>query len=302
MRLASVITCSVLSACTTEALDPPTGPIERYVISAQQLPKTNVGAREHGLDLNGDKTPDNQLGMIMPLLADRGMSPATGAEALIDRGDILMLVQLQRAEPGADDTLAFSLYEGANPSITPCADELDAVCRRHLQGDAQFDVVETTDPLVSPNAERPVIGPGSLTVAFGFFGEPVQLELLGARARILEATGTTMRGTIGGAITRADIENKLVPPFQRALEQLVAAQCTLVGPPACGCATTTDEYDARYWLGSFDVAPKDCVITAEEIVKSSIVISLTSPDVAIDGEHLLSFGFGFEAVAAAFEP
>ena len=70
--------------------------------------------------------------------------------------------------------------------------------------------------------------------------------------------------------------------------------------PASFCGCPVAEYGGRYWFGTFDTNPKDCVITDEEIISNSLYISLTSPDVAIEGEMLLSVGIGFEAVPASF--
>ena len=55
-----------------------------------------------------------------------------------------------------------------------------------------------------------------------------------------------------------------------------------------------------YLLRYFDVSPRDCVVTIDEVSRNSLVISPLSPDMKIDGVPMISFGFGFEAVPASF--
>jgi hypothetical protein len=68
-------------------------------------------------------------------------------------------------------------------------------------------------------------------------------------------------------------------------------------PPRCGCALTPT-YNLDLWLYAFDTSPQDCIITTTEILQDSTTNSLTTPDVTIAGERVLSFGFGFTAAAA----
>ena len=97
---------------------------------------------------------------------------------------------------------------------------------------------------------------------------------------------------------RHAIATKIAPAFQRALEAIVKRDCsTRDTPPLCGCITDSA---AKAWLGYADTRPKDCVITVEEILTSSIVISAIAPDVTIDGEPALSLGLRLEAVPASF--
>jgi hypothetical protein len=81
------------------------------------------------------------------------------------------------------------------------------------------------------------------------------------------------------------------------LNELVAAQCT-GGDPAsgCGCRSGSDPYA---WLVMFDTTPKDCTVTVEEVLANEIVKSLVMPDVTIDGEQVLSIGFGVTGIPAS---
>src|SRR5574338_440669 len=63
----------LISGCVdTGASDDVTGPFtgtpRRYVIDRIELPTNNNEARGFGLDLNGDRTVDNQLGMVISTL------------------------------------------------------------------------------------------------------------------------------------------------------------------------------------------------------------------------------------------
>lgn len=126
--------CVILLCACNEPLTPPTGPIHRYVVSSQQFPRTNTEAlRVFGSDLTGDDIAESQLGTVMALLHDRMIWPFDDAGIAIDRGDAIMLAELQTSAPEDPvDAVALTMFRGANPGPAPCVDAQDSACRRHL--------------------------------------------------------------------------------------------------------------------------------------------------------------------------
>ena len=53
-------------------------------------------------------------------------------------------------------------------------------------------------------------------------------------------------------------------------------------------------------LGLFDTTPKDCMVTVDEIKNNSLIVSLLSPDVTVDGKMALSLGIKATAVKATY--
>jgi len=279
------------------------GPHYHYVIDKVILPMTNTQARQYGLDLNGDATVDNQLGLVVATLASMGIDAQTPTTQSIDRGEADILVDHQTPDFTSAVGAGFTTYDGTNPSPGPCAGSTDIVCRHHLDGTGHFDLsqVSTDVPLVGPIVGGVYAGgPGHLTLRMPFLGGiPVQITLLGARAKLASTTATTITtGVIGGAVTSMDVNFAIVPSMQARYTGTVARDCTaLTSPPACGCASPSE---GKTLLGLFDVSPKDCSITVDEIRNNSLIVSLLAPDLTIEGQQAVSIGFGFTAVGATF--
>ena len=53
-------------------------------------------------------------------------------------------------------------------------------------------------------------------------------------------------------------------------------------------------------LSATDISPKDCMVTSDEIKNNSLIVSLLSPDVEIDGVQALSLGIKATATGATF--
>src|SRR5688572_21302426 len=117
----------------------------RYVMASQQQPTNNNQARELGLDLNGDQTVDNQLGMVMGTLSGQGLRVQEVLTAEVDVGDVLMLAQLDTDSLVQSVGAAqFTMYRGSMPNPPSCAGAGDTVCRKHLQGTASFQVAASS--------------------------------------------------------------------------------------------------------------------------------------------------------------
>jgi hypothetical protein len=299
MRLA-VVAC-VLGACADPPLQPPTGRQVKYVISGLDLPRSNTDARLVGFDLNSDAKIDNQLGMVLSTIGVMGLDPGLNTQQILDRGELLTLVQVQYAQKSdPSDSIAVTLFDGATPSPPPCD---GMTCGLHLRGDGQFTAeAQQGEPMLGERTRLPmlVVGPGALTTSIPIFGEVVELVLATARVRIDEADDQHLAGAIGGGLAKSEVE-KIVATFQHGLTRLIAEQCTPMStPPRCGCPDSGNQVGAEDWLGWFDAYPQDCVITFDELINNNLVVSLVLPDLLVDDEKVLSVGFHFEAVSAAF--
>src|SRR5688572_21654911 len=73
----------------------PEGEHYQYVSKKAFVPTNNNQAREFGLDLNGDKTVDNQLGMVLGTLSTMGFDIQGTIDEAVAEGSIILLVDFQ---------------------------------------------------------------------------------------------------------------------------------------------------------------------------------------------------------------
>jgi hypothetical protein len=273
-----------------------------WVLDRQRLPAFVGQAAALGLDLDGDGKGDNQLGLAIATLLGQGFS---GYQALVDvavgNGTIMMLAEANVAGSVA----TFTMFTGTNARPTPCLGSGGGNCRRHLAGTGIFDI--TTDsardePLVGSLVDGTLeAGPGRLRVLVVLMtGVPVELDLRGARVKLQMASPTGFAPSlIGGAIPMTQFD-RLYSALQHGAETSIAARCTNNIPPDCGCSPVGSDLMSRAYLNLFDTAPKDCMVSFEELKNSTLLQSLFVPDVMIDGQPAMSFGFSATAVKALF--
>jgi hypothetical protein len=288
---------------------PPDAPVNlvahRYVMDSQQLPTNNSEARELGLDLDSDAVIDNQLGMVVATLSGQGLDSQVTLTGAISRGEVLMLAELA-VDSFAQGPMTFTLFSGTNPQPPACNGAGDTVCRRHLDGNATFDIAMDS-ARDEPLKGQLMGGIGTTEIVFGsrlqlqttiLAETPITLDLLGARAKITNASATQVSGIIGGAITQNDLDTKILPAIQQSADAVVQAECN-GAPPDCACPNGTS---ADTFQGLFDTAPQDCAISLDEVRNNSLIQSLLAPDVMVEGQQALSLGVGFTAVGATFTP
>ncbi len=277
-----------------------------YIIDKQIIPLNNTQARALGLDLNNDSTVDNQLGSVMATFAGQGFDSQGPNDTAVDRGAILMLVDLQTN--GFTTTQAtFTLLSGADPQPPACTGVGDTVCRHHLSGSGAFTVAATsahdsplTGDLTAGALLTDAVTTGRLQLQTALLtASPISLDLIGARvsATTVSATGITS-GIIAGGVTQSDVATKLLPGWQQALDAQVQLDCG-GSPPTCGCAAGSRGKTAQEL---FDTSPRDCSISLSEMQNNSLIQSLTAPDVEIAGQQAVSLGIGFTATSATFTP
>jgi len=280
--------------------------VHHYVVDKQVIPLTNSQARDLGLDLDDDAVIDNQLGAVMATFAAQGFETQTPVDTAVDRGSILMLIDLG-SNGFTNSEARFTLYSGANPQPAPCTSGADTICRHHLDGTGSFAVAATSahDTPLAGNLAAGVLvtnvdSSGRLQIQTTLLTtNPVTLNLIGARAKVtgLSDPGIS-NGVIAGAVTQTEVDGTLMPAWQQAFDATVQQACP-GAPPSCGCAGGSQGQTMQQL---FDTTPKDCTISLAEVKNNSLIQSLVAPDVMIDGQQALSLGFGFTAVKAVFTP
>ena len=294
-----------LVACTDDGASAPEGPVNTYVVSEASVPVNNNQAREFGLDLNGDKSPDNQLGMVLGTLSNQGFDVQGAITEAISQGDIILLLALQTksfsSTSGAG--LAVKLGDKATAMPAPCTGTTDTTCRHHLDGTGMFtigagspDNAAVSGKIVGGTFNG---GPGKISLKIALGGpEGIQLDLIGARAKASGMTETGIESVIlAGALPQADLDSKVIPAIHSQLGPLVTRDCPGTTPPDCGCAASST---GRTILNLFDTNPKNCIVTVEEIKGNTLIQSLLAPDVEIDGTQALSLGIKVKATGGTF--
>ncbi len=287
--------------------DPPEGPHSTSVAKTVSVPTNNNQARDFGLDLNGDKTPDNQLGMVLGTLAGQGFDVQGTISEAVASGSIILLVDFQA--PNFTSTTAAGLQiklgDDATASPAPCTDPLDpTTCGKHLAGTGVFTVAAGSPNNVAVGGKIAggvfTGGPGRLALQIALGGsDAIQLDLIGARAK---GTGITADGftelILAGALSQNDLDTKVIPAIHAQLGPIITQDCTGTAPPdPCGCEANST---GKTVIGLFDTSPKDCTVTIEEIRTNSLIMSLLAPDVTIDGVEALSLGIKVTTVKATF--
>lgn len=309
MRMRQLLFCSTVSlfaACSDGGEDIPTpeGPKTSYVISKASLPTTTPEATEFGLDLNGDKAVDNQLGNVLAALVSQGFDVKAAIDGAVDEGDIVLLMQVQTTDFTSAKAAGLSVLLGDSATVqpAPCSSITDTVCRKHLDGNGSF-AIASNSPTNAAVAGKIVggtfnsVGSGNIAIQIALGGtQAIRLDLIGARAKATGISEAKIDSVIvGGAISEDDLNGQVLPAIHSQLAPLIAEDCTGTVPPDCGCAAGST---GKTLLNLFDSAPKDCSVSVDEIKNHQLIKSLLAPDVNIDGKAALSLGLKVSATKA----
>lgn len=276
-KLGLVLLSSVtLAAC---AADPtPTPDPTPDIKSKQQFVMSEMSiVGEPGLDLDDDSRHriDNKMAAVLSMV-DRAFGSPTAQE----RVDAEM----------ASGALALDVELGWNGGSA----EDDVVIAVDLPGAAAGAPGSTVGRMVGRRftTELPGAAPIRLALLPGF--EPVAVRLYGVKIEATLGDDGILRGTLGGAISKSELDDHVIPAIHPLVVRFVAAH------PA---ASETEKL-----LQLFD-PNKDRTITREEFQSSPLIQALLSPDIdlvenatlpslayAKDGQNDgLSVGFTFEA-------
>lgn len=291
----------------------PEGEHYQYVVNQAFIPTTNTQARDYGLDLDGNGQVDNQLGMVLSTLSGMGFDLQGTIDGAIAEGSIILLVDFQTKDFTNTTAAGIQVFLGDNPTPPACNqgesydDATKTGCKHHLDGNGMFQVAANS-PTNAALAGKIVNGtftsnPGNLTLQIALGGtDAIQLNLIGARAKASGITdsqigsGTSGGVVFGGAVTKEDIDNEVIPAIQAQLVPTIQEDCPGTTPPDCGCM---EDSTGETILSLFD-ANKDCMVSVEEIKTNSLIVSLLAPDVTIDGKMALSIGLKATAIKGTF--
>jgi hypothetical protein len=295
----------------------PEGTHYHYVANNVYVPTSNTQAREYGLDLNADGTVDNQLGMVLSTLAGMGFDIQATIDTAVAEGSIILLADFQTKDFMNTTAAGVQVYLGENPTPAACTgtEMYDPVaktgCKHHLDGSGSFSI-SASSPENAALGGKIVNGtftggPGDLSLQIALGGTTaIKLDLIGARAKAssisetMIGSGTTGGIVFGGAVTKEDIDTKVIPAIQAQLVPIISEDCPGTDPnatPACACMADST---GKTILGLFDTNPKDCKVTVEEIKTNSLIVSLLAPDVTVNGKMALSLGIKATAVKATY--
>ena len=127
---------------------------------------------------------------------------------------------------------------------------------------------------------------------------PVVLDLRAARVEIQQVAPTGFaRSIIAGAVPQVQIDERVYPAMRQNIAAAIAAFCTNTTPTTCGCMPGSP---GSRCLNLFDTAPKDCKVSLDEIKNNTLLQPLFAPDLIVEGQPALSFGFQATAVKATF--
>lgn len=305
MNRVLVLALAMSSGCfffdSAEPLPPLEGDIYQYVVSDLKVPTNNSEAREFGLDLNGDKTVDNQLGMVLGTLEGQGLGTASTAREALLRGGLLVLAELQTTSLADSDDAGLTTFLGSDAVPDACLDEANlATCGQHLMGTGRF----TIDPGTASHQARGPIVDGAFHEATGIMpvelaisiAGVIRLDLRGAYVKLTALAPDGARGVLAGAIAPIDIDGVVIPEAAQQIDRIIVDEC-IVQPTAanpCGCTERSRTLEEL-----FD-EDHDCRVDVREVATNSLVRSLLAPDVRVHGQEMLSFGVAVELARATF--
>jgi hypothetical protein len=284
----------------------PEGTKYTYVINKVIAPSSLAESQTYGLDLNNNGKVDNALGGLLGALKTQGLLVQPALDSSVDDGSVLLLTEFQAKDfqtAGAAGLRVF-LGDKATAMPAPCTTPADpTTCKKHLAGTGMFTLSATSpkDTLVAGPIKNGTFtgGPGKISLQIALSaGAPLQLDLIGARAQLSGITDSGFtKGILAGAISKADVDNRIIPALGTQVVSIIAKDCPGATLPACTCMAGSG---GETVLKIFDKAPKDCAVTVDEIKTTDFVTNLLMPDVTIDGTPALSIGVGVTAVKGAF--
>ena len=309
LLLAALVPMSLVACGGGDGTPTPTGMHYHYVANKIFVPTSSNESREFGLDLNGDGTVDNQLGATLAALKSQANFDIQATiDTSVNEGSIILLVDFQSKSFTSSSGAGMQVFLGKNPMPAPCNGSADMTCAHHLDGNGSFEV-DTTGPQNAALAGKIVggtftAGPGDLALQIAIGGtQPISLNLIGARVKAsgISETGIGTASSGGaifaGAVSKDDIDTKIIPAIAPQLETTIARDCNMLTmPPGCGCmasstgATIINFFDANH----------DCHVTTDELKSNSLVMSLLQPDVTINGVMALSIGIKATAVTGTY--
>ncbi|HUS29041.1 MAG TPA: hypothetical protein VMZ53_11035 [Kofleriaceae bacterium] len=234
-------------------MGPFTGTTHRYVVDSIELPKTNTQAREFGDNLDGLRGVDNQLGMVVSTISSQGLGTTHGPD-MIAAGALSSSFEIVADDLANDDTVSV-IYRGNDASGG------QPVGGRIVDGWFRSNRTSTTEHPGRAFARLPVFAdadPSEIVIS----NMEIDLQPDGAGGFTGFVRGTT------------DAEDTTSEAYRGWMQMLAA-----------------DPDGHLTAMSLFDEPPRDWTITEYEFTHNSLIQSLLLPDIELNGEDVLSFGF-----------
>src|SRR3569623_3619446 len=267
----ALIPMSCVACGGSDGQPTPEGAHTHYIANKVFVPTSSSESHEYGLDLNGDGAVDNQLGATLAALKSQGNFDIQGTiDTAVNEGSIILLGDFQTKSFTSSAAAGIQVFLGDKAQTTPapCNGSADTTCGNHLKGGAST-AVAANSPMNAALAGKIVGGtftggPGKLSLQISLGGTmPIQLDLIGAKVKASGISDTAIDGAIfAGAISKDDIDNKLIPALPPQLNLTIMRDCNMLSsPPTCGCMTGS----TGATIISFFDKMADCNITADEL-------------------------------------
>lgn len=265
------------------------------------------------LDIDGNGMSENQLGELVNLLTLAEFDVQATIDEAVKKGTALLLADVQTSSfSTSSDTAGVSFYLGdsATAQPAPCTDTANiATCGQHLAGTGSFNIAASSprDTLLKGkfSAGSFKAGPGKLAIQIALTGEPITINLIGARAQLSSVTADGIgKGILGGAISQTELDSNILPAIAAQFEGLLVRDCGPAGQRAvansCSCRADTTGLSLVTGTLSFDSAPQDCTISVAEIKNHTVIRTALKMDIMVDNQPALSVGLGFSTKKATF--
>jgi len=285
----------------------PAGTNNTFVISKISLPTNATEASQLGLDIDGKANDgvDNQLGTLLASIRSLapGLNLQMSLDEQVDTGGIILLSNIKATDLASAAGVGMWVYQGDTPTPAPCTDANDTICRKHLTGTGMFGIKANTptDAKLAGTimAGKFTGGPGEITLQIALSDAgAIDLPLKKARAEIaVTANGFGAGSKIGGAITQAHIDSKVIPAIHTTVVGIVARDCPKPMGTNCNCMAGSSGLSVLGFLDGND----DCVVTVEEV--KTTVNGILTPDIDLDGDMVndaVSLGVGVAAFKGGF--
>jgi len=274
-----------------------------YVVSSVVLPQEKSS---YSADLNGDGKADNTYGNIVGALNANNINSQSVMDQFIDSGQSLMLIRHDSSDVAftQDECSSSRFMVGQPASGGP-----------DFSGAGVFKLDPAVDPTQFPGTiatgtfsgaiEAPSLDK-AFTVTLPFAEAMIPIKLVGARVSYRILMDGLVSGQINGAITKQDLDNKVVPGMAQALNARVQAD-----PSSSDSAQLLALFDTG---GDGSCAVQgDKIISTCEIANNAIIKNVLNPDVQLfdsAGNYApnaantvrdsFSVGIAFKAVKATF--
>jgi hypothetical protein len=245
----------LMSGCVQTGASDVTGPFtgtpRRYVIDRIELPTNNNEARGFGLDVNGDDTVDNTLGMVVSTLGQYNDITKHGDDQIAS-GVIASSVVVVANDYWQDDAVSVTYYGGEGDGSMPIGGTFES-------GVFRSNVAATTSL------------PGAATLRLPIFVDagPSDIRVRALQMR-LTPLGDGFDAVIGAIIDR----DQALELTHTGLAELIAAEPT----------------EHRQMLDILDTN-RNFELTLDEVKNNSLMQALFYPDLNSGSRRGLSFGF-----------